>query len=223
MSKPRKSKAASPKLSAFTEALAKLLVSDYDKQQQKKNILLLFDPGERDHLHELICSANDPQPVGYRKSLSESLRNLIAIPLAQLQEKSSIEAGYRFSEKIENAATLLSLSEGMPLDKAAAIRIADNLKSAWTEFIADASAYRQYHDLPREVEAQQTISKQQSGRASKPRKRLDVTKAVIESYRDEFIAKNKGRSRGWMKSACIKFNITNDMLRTRMRKNKMSG
>lgn len=137
------------------------------------DLLQLFDTGELDHVcgkFGVLVELADPAPNSEREAMADALRNLLGRPIKALQDR-IIESGRgdgavewealeRFALAVEVTATQLP----GPLRDDEASTLASNLRAAWVEAGFYASAYRMYHDLPRE---------------------LDVNKRKTESMREE--------------------------------------
>lgn len=116
------------------------------------DLFRLFDTGEMEHVHDLIASGERIQD-GLLRLVVKPLRQLISRIFESGRGTSAPEypAATSFLSCAETTASCLALSEGRDLEKEEARELADDLRTAWTEFIAHAGAYRMYHALPIEL------------------------------------------------------------------------
>jgi hypothetical protein len=126
----------------------------------------LFDTGEMEHVCDLVRDSYDPAPEGHRSGLAQSLTRLLLRPVESFIDRlhetgrgasaAEFDAADELRTCVENVAKLLTMSddgtEFASCTKDEAGKLADDLRAAWTRFIAYAGAYRMYSDLPREWE-----------------------------------------------------------------------
>lgn len=107
-------------------------------------LLNLFDTGERDHVCNLIANADrtlDLMPL--LRCIDEYVKRLF--DTGRGQGASEYGAAIRLRDCVESVSLILATH-----DSGETRDISGLLNDAWTRFIADAGAYRMYHDLPQE-------------------------------------------------------------------------
>lgn len=122
--------------------------------------LWIYDPSEAEHLVRLVA---DGQPVDTK---------IILEPLKLLRDTLPHD-----SDLLRPTNALIEAFSRASLE-------ALEIQSAWLGWIAHASAYRIYHDLPIEQEKKAATSKRNAASATGQRSR--VTAALIQEYRVNF-------------------------------------
>lgn len=108
-----------------------------------RNEILLFDPGERDHIVGLIAaSKHDPQR--YRDSLADSLEHLLIAPLDRvihllLEREADTAAARAFRDSAEIAISILRMGGEVEVDA---------LLMRWLQFADGIAAAWVYHYVP---------------------------------------------------------------------------
>lgn len=179
-----------------------------DSRSNEFGLFDLFDTGERDHVCELIKNCYSPCPKNHRAGLATSLTTIL-LPVVELYidrhyENEQTPKGFvvSFKSSIEYVSQSLSMFDGDSLDAYQTAELANILNVRWTTFIAEASAYRIYHDLRLAIETNKH-------NAGKPR--TSITRTTLEAHKLDWKVKQvrdgNNSMRGWKKAACEKFLI----------------
>lgn len=164
----------------------------------------LFDIGEMEHVCDLVRKSYDPAPKGHRIGLAQSLTRLLLRPVENMIQRlhetgrgvnaSEFDAADELRTCTENVSKLLAMSDGATCSKDEARELAGDLCNAWTKFIAYGSAFRMYHDMPREVDTnkRKTAAMRDKRDALAYGARVDHN-LVINRYAELVAAKVRGK------------------------------
>lgn len=168
----------------------------------------LFDIGEMEHVCDLVRESYDPAPKGHRNGLAQSLTKHLLAPVENMIHRlhetgrgtsaSEFDAADELRSCTENVAKLLAMSddgtEPAEFSKGEAKELADDLCKAWTKFIAYGSAFRMYHDMPREMDTnkRKTAAMRDKRDALAYAARVDH-ELVIARYAELVAAKVRGK------------------------------
>lgn len=110
----------------------------------------LFDPGERDHVCELVDYDRRAQALeGYQPRLHQALREILCGDLSAYVEAVAQETEcVRLAIEMQFFAR--ELAERVEY-RCIRDHDASHLRTLWTEFVAAGAAHRMYHDLPEEA------------------------------------------------------------------------
>jgi hypothetical protein len=180
----------------------------------------LFDIGEMEHVCELVKDSYDPAPKGHRNGLAQSLTRLLLQPVENMIQRlhetgrganaSEFNAADELRTCTENVSKLLAMSDGATCSKDEASELAGDLCNAWTKFIAYGSAFRMYHDMPREVDTnkRKTAAMREARDALAYGSRVDHH-LVIERYAELVAA----RARGKRKTVAAEFDLSENTVK----------
>lgn len=189
-------------------------------------VIGLFDTHYMHKVCDCVGDSAPPVPNGTKIALAQNLLSRVHAPMDRFIQHLfatgrgvnavEFDAADRLRTCAENCAKILELAEGSDLfDRQAASELAEDLRTAWTEFIAHGAAYRMYDDLPREHKQKAARRRVNIANAQKPRKN-SPTREVIEQYRNAFLAKH-GTLRGWQTAASIDLDADAKTIRNRLR------
>lgn len=117
----------------------------------------LFDPGMRESALSQLRQADDPVPAGFRRSLADSIDQLLLPHAQQFIERVhasgrginavEFDAAVQLVAQLKRGAHQLRVAEGGLMSATEAAELAASLEAAWYRFMAEAAAHRMYHDL----------------------------------------------------------------------------
>jgi hypothetical protein len=149
----------------------------------------LFDPGNRDHVCEIIFEETRALAVGAKLTLSpDTVRRYLLSPLeAYITEhykpgnfiQSNIEAANELYDIVHNLVYMLN-------DGYIELGYENKIREAWIKFVAAGSAYRIYHDLPKEMQKEEYRIKRSAGVYQAARKgAVTIAKRLLSEDKGE--------------------------------------
>ncbi len=154
----------------MSAAFDRLVASDREVQS-------LFDPGELAHVCDSLTT--DPTAVvgGIRRYLIQPLGKVIECLYGGAMPSTLLDSAIKLKESAENICYMVELQSDRGVDH----ELSEILNTRWTAFVVQGSAYRTYHDLPKE-----RAQKSKSARLERPGAKsplADAIRAAMKSHK----------------------------------------
>jgi hypothetical protein len=164
----------------------------------------------------VLAELADPAPNSEREAMSDALRSLLGRPIEALQAR-IIESGrgvnaveWEALERFALAVEVTAMQLPGPLSDDEARALASNLRTAWVEAGFYASAYRMYHDLPRELD----VNKRKTESMREERDALAYASRVDHDHiRERYAELKAAKARGIGKTLATEFSIAEGTIR----------